>query len=75
MQPTTNTIKRCPFCGDDGRVEVIKPTNSYQTESWYVACTSCGANGPISDDSPEKAIEKWNWRALLERGLYPRGGK
>jgi Lar family restriction alleviation protein len=75
MQPTTNPIIPCPFCADGGHVETIKPTNSYQSESWYVACDSCGANGPIGDHSPEDAIKKWNWRALLDKRLWPRGEK
>lgn len=63
MQPQQlNTIERCPYCDDEGRLDVILPKNSYQSESWYVGCTSCGATGPISDEGPEVAILKWNTR-------------
>lgn len=65
MQPVHKPIKRCPFCGDGASVQTILPENSYQSESWYVACDSCGATGPISDDGPDNAITKWNWRSLL----------
>ena len=55
-------LKPCPFCGDPGKIEIVLPNNPDQDDEYYVACTSCGAQGGARDE-PGKAAYWWNRRA------------
>lgn len=58
------TIDKCPFCGSKGvsTMEVDRQfKGTHRHESTYAAeCFNCGARGPKSKESREKAIELWN---------------
>lgn len=54
----------CPFCGAKATVEYgYCDYNVFQ-----VCCTKCHAMNGWSD-TPEKAIEEWNRRKLIERSI------
>ena len=53
-------IKRCPFCGGDGKVWI------YDYDGWIIGCENCGTRTEIYD-TEEEAIEAWNRRVEDER--------
>jgi len=55
-------VKNCPFCGSFGHAE-------QRDDVHFVACGSCGAEGPAfadddDDDAEEQAKDAWNDRPL-----------
>jgi len=54
----TQTIKSCPFCGEEERIY------PYISETYpsrhFVGCVNCRARGPETCDSKE-AIRMWNY--------------
>ena len=57
-----NIMKRCPFCGGEGRV-IPDPANKYRLNILYrPQCDRCGANlGGF--DTTHFAVTAWNRRA------------
>ncbi len=59
-------VKECPFCGSDN----INWNGGMDTLSFdCFFCASCGAKGPLKQNSPIAALDAWN-----ERGQHERNG-
>jgi Lar family restriction alleviation protein len=58
-------ISNCPFCGGDGKLVHIPPTNSVQSDEYYVECGDCGSRGRACDDSA-RAMYYWNHREFQQ---------
>ena len=53
-------LKRCPFCGAEGRVS----HGTYESQPWWAHCTN-GHGFGRRFDTKEEAIAAWNRRAAL----------
>lgn len=64
-------INHCPFCGDgDPAIDEI------EIRVWAIVCNECGCIGPVENydsalQSPERAIELWNQRAIPPTDDHP----
>lgn len=56
----TLTAQDCPFCGNDGGLDIVQVPNSLGM--WSVVCPGCHGKGPLEPDVTS-AIVKWNVRA------------
>lgn len=54
-------LKPCPFCGSE-RLAIELDELSFLGMAFYVRCTNCLTQGPMSDDD-EIAVDLWNRRA------------
>ena len=67
-------LKRCPFCGNDGRAcfwkvnTITENKCGDQTKTTHIKCGQCGATGP-DEVSKYSAEFVWNKRATRPRGL------
>lgn len=57
-------VKECPFCGSDnvnwnGGLDHLSPD--------FFFCASCGAKGPMKQNSPFEALDAWNERKNEEK--------
>lgn len=59
-------LSTCPFCGGENvvMVEVEHPDSRREK---FIGCCSCGAKGPSSFQSEEKAVEAWNTRDVKDQ--------
>jgi Lar family restriction alleviation protein len=58
-------ISNCPFCGGDGKLVHIPPTNSVQSDEYRVECGDCGSCGRACDDK-DRAVYYWNHREFQQ---------
>ncbi len=52
--------KECPFCG---QLHGLKVVNDMRVRKMQILCSSCGAEGPLTDKGPNAAWHYWNDRA------------
>ena len=58
---TDKILKPCPFCGSESLGKITIPADvQVREEKYYVYCNKCFATGPMSKNSIEEAVEKWN---------------
>lgn len=62
---SANDLKRCPFCGGEGEMNIHNDTA-------YVLCKSCGGRSPrviaaVEYCAIDKACELWNRRATNDK--------
>lgn len=68
---TLDSCASCPFCGTNTGFTV---QDEEHTGLHFVECPLCRARGP-ADETRDKAVDIWNWRARLsEAGARPPGG-
>lgn len=69
----TTELKRCPFCGGEGKIVKLKVSFSdvYEGYAIHAECVSCGAKSPykrgeffgqFKSQDLDKAVEAWNRR-------------
>lgn len=68
---TSNSIKKCPFCGHDARLQtyIFERRFFADDEMVFVECGYCGARGPSKKinaytAAADEAKEEWNKRPL-----------
>ena len=59
-------LKPCPFCGWEKCKVQDKRRGKYSQvgTNYQIHCNKCHSRGPISQDSKDEAIKKWNKRRL-----------
>ena len=62
----TSILLPCPFCAGAGE--------NWHDTVWWVSCSSCSADGPVSD-TEAAAAAAWNTRALTPAPTVPGGEK
>lgn len=56
----------CPFCGGKSKITCVRRGNySRKGDNYQGLCNKCKARGPLVQDDPQLAADKWN-------GLEPR---
>ena len=54
-----SVLKKCPFCGGEGRIVHTTPTSGHS--KWFISCNECNADTDFYKTDDE-AIEAWNKR-------------
>lgn len=61
----TDRLKKCPFCGGEGKLEINREMGGTQ---YYVLCTNCPTTvGRHWFWKKEDAINSWNTRKPMDR--------
>ena len=61
-------LKPCPFCGSRAERIDFGPGDAENAGGSCIACTHCGASGPVEFGYKENFIANWNRRAARLRG-------
>ncbi len=57
-----NTSKGCPFCNS----HIVKISMDMRVKKHQVVCVCCAAEGPLSSEGPQGAMDLWRWRSKDE---------
>jgi hypothetical protein len=51
----------CPFCGGKSKITCVRRGNySRKGDNYQGLCNKCKARGPLVQDDPQEAADKWN---------------
>lgn len=58
----------CPFCGGKSKITCVRRGNySRKGDNYQGLCNKCKARGPLVQDDPQLAADKWNSMQLLQK--------
>lgn len=55
-------LKACPFCGGEGRLQVVTTASRINQDDYFVKCRECGASTMRYFPKQKEAIAAWNRR-------------
>lgn len=62
-------LNPCPFCGGNAKITSLRRGNySRKGDNYQGLCNKCKARGPLVQDDPQLAADKWN---SIEAGWLP----
>ena len=65
-------LKNCPFCGGKAKLTTVRRGKyTREGDNWQGLCKKCHARGPLVQDDPQVAADKWNASSVSITGAPP----